>query len=97
MSDAGQFLEKLDSEIDAEREVLFDLCASLVAAPSASPPGRTVEVAHIVEEFLNRGGITTERVALDPDAPNLVMSCLTPTWTQCSPVTKADGPFPPSS
>jgi len=72
MSDAGQFLEKLDSEIDAEREVLFDLCASLVAAPSASPPGRTVEVAHIVEEFLNRGGITTERVALDPDAPNLV-------------------------
>lgn len=65
-------LEALDKEIDSERETLVDLCARLVAAPSASPPGRTVEVAKIVEEFLNLGGITTERVAEDPEAPNLV-------------------------
>lgn len=65
-------LDELDKEIDAERETLIDLCGRLVAAPSASPPGRTVEVAKIVEEFLNRGGIATERVAEDPDAPNLV-------------------------
>ena len=68
----SSFLETLDREIDAEREVLVDLCGRLVAAPSASPPGRTVEVANIVEEFLNRGGIVTERVAEDPQAPNLV-------------------------
>src|SRR5688572_7469550 len=68
----SSLLETLDREIDAEREVLVDLCARLVAAPSASPPGRTVEVAKIIEEFLNRGGIATERVAEDPEAPNLV-------------------------
>lgn len=65
-------LEALDKEIDAERETLVDLCARLVAAPSASPPGRTVEVAKIVEDFLNRGGIVTERATEDPEAPNLV-------------------------
>jgi len=72
MSDTRQFIEQLDREIEAEREVLVDLCARLVAAPSASPPGRTVEVAPIVEDFLNRGGIATERVAQDPEAPNIV-------------------------
>jgi succinyl-diaminopimelate desuccinylase len=72
MSDARKFIEQLDREIEAEREVLVDLCARLVAAPSASPPGRTVEVAAIVEDFLNRGGIATERVAQDPEAPNIV-------------------------
>jgi succinyl-diaminopimelate desuccinylase len=66
------FLETLDQEIESEREVLVDLCARLVAAPSASPPGRTVEVAKLVEDFLNHGGIVTERVAADSEAPNLV-------------------------
>jgi succinyl-diaminopimelate desuccinylase len=72
MSDTRKFIEQLDREIEAEREVLVDLCARLVAAPSASPPGRTVEVAPIVEDFLNRGGIATERVAQDPEALNIV-------------------------
>src|SRR6185437_9642889 len=65
-------LEALDKEIDSERETLVDLCARLVAAPSASPPGQTVEVAKIVEDFLNHGRILTERVTQDPEAPNLV-------------------------
>src|SRR5665213_555903 len=68
----SDLLETLDREIEAERKGLVDLCARLVAAPSASPPGRTVEVAPIVEDFLNRGGIATERVANDPDAPNIL-------------------------
>lgn len=72
MSVTPQFLAEIDSEIQAERETLIDLCARLVAAPSASPPGRTVEVAQIVEDFLNRAGIVTEVVAQDPDAPNIV-------------------------
>jgi succinyl-diaminopimelate desuccinylase len=72
MSVTPQFLANIDREIEAEHETLVDLCGRLVAAPSASPPGRTVEVARIVEDFLNRGGITTEIVAEDPDAPNIV-------------------------
>jgi succinyl-diaminopimelate desuccinylase len=72
MSADTNTLEQLDREIDAEREVLVDLCARLVAAPSASPPGRTVEVAQIVEKFLNQAGIETERVAQEADAPNVI-------------------------
>jgi succinyl-diaminopimelate desuccinylase len=72
MAVTAEFLAGIDREIVAERETLVDLCARLVAAPSASPPGRTVEVAGIVQDFLNRGGIATDVVAEDPDAPNLV-------------------------
>lgn len=72
MSITPQFLATVDREIEAERETLVGLCGRLIAAPSASPPGRTVEVARIVEEFLNRGGIQTEIVAEDPEAPNIV-------------------------
>lgn len=72
MSATPQFLADIDREIEAERETLVDLCGRLVAAPSASPPGRTVEVARIVEDVLNRGGIATEVVAEDSEAPNIV-------------------------
>lgn len=72
MSITCQFLAEIDNEIIAERETLVDLCARLVAAPSASPPGRTVEVARIVEEYLSRSGIRTELVAGDPEAPNII-------------------------
>ena len=72
MLDHEQFAREIDAEVCAERIALVDLCRELVAAPSASPPGRTVEVAKIVERFLNEGAVRTERVALDPDAPNIV-------------------------
>ena len=72
MSDMNHFLQTIDAEIQAERQSLIELCQRLVAAPSASPPGRTVEVARIVERFLNAGEIQTDTVAEDPDAPNIV-------------------------
>lgn len=72
MPSQDALLHTIDGEIKDEGEALIDLCRRLVAAPSASPPGRTVEVARIVEDFLNDGGIQTEVVAEDPDAPNVV-------------------------
>lgn len=52
MSNLDQVLHTVDAEIQAERELLIDLCRQLVAAPSASPPGRTVEVAQIVNSSM---------------------------------------------
>lgn len=72
MSNLDQFLQTIDAEVQAEHETLIDLCRQFVEAPSASPPGRTVEVAQIVEKFLNAGAIETEIVAGDPEAPNVV-------------------------
>ncbi|RAI44853.1 peptidase M20 [Rhodoplanes roseus] len=37
-----------------------------------SPPGHTAGVAPIVETFLSAGGVASERVFCDPDAPNIV-------------------------
>ncbi len=72
MSAVSEILQQVDAEIISERESLVQLCGELVAAPSPSPPGRTVEVAKIVERFLNEASIPTERVAADPEAPNLI-------------------------
>lgn len=53
---------------------LLALCRDLVAAPSINPPGRTVEAADVVQRFLSRHGITAERLARDPEKPNLVVT-----------------------
>jgi succinyl-diaminopimelate desuccinylase len=65
-------LQQIDAEILAEHQQLLQLCAQLVAAPSESPPGRTVEVASIIKAFFHANAISTEVVADDPEAPNIV-------------------------
>jgi succinyl-diaminopimelate desuccinylase len=60
------------AEVEAERESLVELCARLVAAPSASPPGDTRQVARMVADFLHGRGIASEHVALVPDMPSVV-------------------------
>lgn len=72
MANLHELLQEVDAEILGEREQLVDLCAQLVSTPSESPPGRTVEVAKIVEAFLNASAIPTEVVTGDPEAPNIV-------------------------
>ncbi|MBV9066961.1 MAG: M20/M25/M40 family metallo-hydrolase [Methylobacteriaceae bacterium] len=72
MRSLNRLLQEIDAEILAAREQLVELCGRLVAAPSESPPGRTVEVAKIVEAFLNANAIATDIVAGDPEAPNIV-------------------------
>jgi succinyl-diaminopimelate desuccinylase len=60
------------SEIDAAREELVALCGRLVAAASVNPPGRTVEVADVVRDYLAGNGIASETVKADDEAPNVV-------------------------
>lgn len=77
MSPIESLVQHIDAEIQAQREVLVELCAQLVAARSDSPPGRTVDVAGIVRTFLENGGVATESSSIDPDAPNLIGQVLT--------------------
>ncbi len=65
---------KLAVEIDREREVLVDLCARLVAEPSMNPPGRTADVAVVLQQFLSEYGVVSERIAVDEEAANVVAS-----------------------
>lgn len=60
------------ADIDAARDELIALCGRLVAAESANPPGRTVEVAGVVRAFLASHQVATETLSADSEAPNVV-------------------------
>lgn len=46
--------------------------AAYIRIDSSSPPGRTVETAAFLEQRLRAAGLTTDRVAADPNKPMLV-------------------------
>jgi len=64
--------QALLQELDTRREELLTLCAALVAAPSMNPPGNTAQVADCVIAYLQERGLTTERIAMEDEAPNVV-------------------------
>ncbi len=68
----GQLQAELRDEIGAARSELVDLCARLVAAPSANPPGDTRAVADVVAGYLRGRGVTPELVAADPSMPSVL-------------------------
>src|SRR4051812_46164231 len=68
----ADLVRTVEREIDARRHHLIALCAGLVATPSMSPPGETVETAKVVRAFLEGEGLVCETVACDPRAPNLI-------------------------
>ena len=72
MSDIETLIEAVCADIDAARGELVDLCSRLVAAPSVNPPGRTAEVAAVVQDYFSSHGLATQIVKADDEAPNLV-------------------------
>jgi acetylornithine deacetylase/succinyl-diaminopimelate desuccinylase-like protein len=54
------------------RAEAVDLLRLLVACDTSNPPGREAQAAAVVEDYLGRAGVACERVAKDPDRPNLV-------------------------
>jgi len=59
---------------DAERlrDEAVELLRLLIACDTSNPPGREVQAAAVLEEYLGAAGVECERVAKDPDRPNLV-------------------------
>jgi acetylornithine deacetylase/succinyl-diaminopimelate desuccinylase-like protein len=54
------------------RAEVTQLLQRLVACDTSNPPGREAQAAAILEDYLGRAGIKCERVAKDPERPNLV-------------------------
>ena len=63
---------EVDRYVDERREDLVSLCARLVAAESVNPPGETLRVAAVLEDFFAGEGIRLDRVARVEAKPNLV-------------------------
>jgi succinyl-diaminopimelate desuccinylase len=55
------------------REGLTDLALDLLAIDTSNPPGDTREVVAAIEDFLDPLPVETERVAVDPAKPNLLV------------------------
>src|SRR3954464_431228 len=53
------------------RSEVVDLLRRLVACDTSNPPGREAQAVAIVEDYLEPHGIVCERVAKDPERPNL--------------------------
>src|SRR5436853_1613977 len=57
---------------DRKREEVTQLLQRLVACDTSNPPGREAQAAAILEDYLGVAGIHCERVAKDPERPNLL-------------------------
>jgi acetylornithine deacetylase/succinyl-diaminopimelate desuccinylase-like protein len=62
------------TELDLRREAV-DLLRRLIACDTSNPPGRETQAAAVIEDFLAATGVDCERVAKDPERPNLIV-CL---------------------
>src|SRR3954454_13601437 len=56
----------------ATAEQVTQLLQRLVACDTSNPPGREAQAAAILEDYLGAAGIECERVANDPERPNLL-------------------------
>src|SRR4051795_12319991 len=54
------------------REEVVTLLQRLIACDTSNPPGREVQAAAVLEAYLTQAGVECERVAKDPERPNLI-------------------------
>src|SRR3954451_8567148 len=54
------------------RAEVTSLLQRLVACDTSNPPGREDQAGAVLEDYLERFGIICERIAKDPERPNLV-------------------------
>src|SRR3954451_19637745 len=73
-SRAGSSTRRSDrpmTEADLRRDAV-ELLRRLVACDTSNPPGHEAQAAAVIEDYLAGAGIECERVAKDPDRPNLI-------------------------
>src|SRR3954449_4323287 len=54
------------------REEVVALLQPLIACDTSNPPGREAQAAAVLESYLTQAGVECERVAKDPERPNLI-------------------------
>src|SRR3954449_9386873 len=55
------------------RTQVTDLLRRLIACDTSNPPGREAAAAAVIEDFASAAGLECERVANDPERPNLIV------------------------
>src|SRR4051795_12287480 len=55
------------------RDEATELLQRLIACDTTNPPGVEVQAASVIENYATAAGLTCERVAKDPERPNLIV------------------------
>ncbi|MCU4744556.1 M20/M25/M40 family metallo-hydrolase [Halobacteria archaeon AArc-m2/3/4] len=64
----------LEEYVADHRDELIDLALDLLAVDTANPPGDTRAIVDLLEESLSSLSVDTERFAVDPAKPNLLVT-----------------------
>jgi succinyl-diaminopimelate desuccinylase len=70
--DTALLPEAVDDYLATEQSELFEFTERLVGFETGNPPGGTVDVVEWLESTLGDTGLELERVAVDPEKPNLL-------------------------
>jgi len=72
MSVPSRLPEGVESYLEANRAILVSTAETLIGHDTSNPPGHTATAAAWVASRLADGGVDVERIAVDPEKPNLV-------------------------
>jgi len=70
--DTSQLPGAVDEYLATNREELYGFTERLVGFDTQNPPGGTTEVVEWLESMLDETDLETERIAVDPEKPNLL-------------------------
>lgn len=91
----GPLLDAVAEYLDEGRSELIAFAETLLGYDTQKPPGRIVGMADWLEATLSEAGIDVERIAVDPEKPNLLASIPGTTSTnRCSGAVRPSGETP---
>lgn len=70
--DTVELPEAVDQYLTTNRAELAEFAETLVGFDTQNPPGHTVDIADWIESRFEEAGVGVERVAVDPEKPNLL-------------------------
>ncbi|ELZ21122.1 acetylornithine deacetylase/succinyl-diaminopimelate desuccinylase [Halosimplex carlsbadense 2-9-1] len=70
--DTSRLSDAVDDYLATERSELFEFTERLVGFETQNPPGGTVDVVKWLESTLGDIDLELDRVAVDPEKPNLL-------------------------
>lgn len=72
--DTSHLPHAIDEYLSDNRSELVEFVQTLVGYDTQNPPGRTVDVVEWIESVLEETGLTVDRLEVDPEKPNLVVT-----------------------
>lgn len=70
----GSLPEPIEAYLAENRSELVEFVETLIGFDTRNPPGGTVNVVEWLDSTLDESGLTTQRIEVDPEKPNLLVT-----------------------